>query len=60
MVYGSFHTMVSSVCLRISFDPLGLVSSLDAVATESEGMGSPSLIHRKKEKVREGDSNLPR
>lgn len=59
MAYGSFHSMVSSVCLRILFAPLGLVSNPDTVASEGEGMVSPFLRHWKKEKVRDGDSNLP-
>lgn len=51
--------MVSSVYLRILFDPLGLVFGLDAASSEGEGMISLFLIPRKKEKVREGDGNLP-
>lgn len=51
--YGSFQIMVSSVYLRILFDPLGLVSGLDAAASEGEGMISPFLIPWKEEKVRE-------
>lgn len=51
--------MVSSVYLRILFGPLGLVSGLDAAISDGEGMISLFLIPGKKEKVREGDSNLP-
>lgn len=59
MEYGPFLIMVSSVYLRILFDPLGLVSRLYAVSSDGEGMISLFLILWNKEKVREGDSNLP-